>query len=136
MTREAFLSVRRVLKPDGVLVLNCFGDFDPDRDFLVASLAKTLADVFASVRCHNERNGGNVFFAASSVKPMKFLRQPGLDHVHPDVRSQVERAFLRTVETNPDHGMILTDNYNPVEFYDAANREEIRRFLAQSARAY
>jgi hypothetical protein len=30
--------------------------------------------------------------------------------------------------------MILTDNYNPAEFYDAKNREIIRRNLALGAR--
>lgn len=136
MTREAFQAMRRVLKPEGVLVINCFGDFEPGRDFLVASLDKTLGSVFASVRCHNDHNGGNVFFAASPKPSMKIVRQTGLDHVHPEVRGAVERAFLRIVPTNPARGLILTDNYNPVEFYDAANREEIRRYLAQAARSY
>ena len=39
---------------------------------------------------------------------------------------------------NPQHGIVLTDDYNPVEFYDAANREDIRRGLAarhEAARA-
>jgi len=31
---------------------------------------------------------------------------------------------------------VLTDDYNPVEFYDAANREVIRRNLAQSQRTF
>ena len=57
-------------------------------------------------------------------------------HVHPAIRSSIQIAFTRRVETNPDHGIILTDNYNPVEFYDAANREEIRRHLASSAQAF
>jgi hypothetical protein len=30
------------------------------------------------------------------------------------------------------HGQILTDDYNPVEFYDAANRESLRRYLAMA----
>ena len=29
---------------------------------------------------------------------------------------------------------MLTDDYNPAEFYDARNREEIRRRLAMSER--
>jgi len=29
----------------------------------------------------------------------------------------------------PASGMVLTDDYNPVEFYDARNREEIRKRL-------
>jgi hypothetical protein len=38
---------------------------------------------------------------------------------------------LRTVaEPEAAHGIVLTDDYNPVEFRDAANREELRRRLA------
>ena len=32
----------------------------------------------------------------------------------------------------PEHGRVLTDDFNPVEFYDVRNRERIRRDLAVS----
>jgi hypothetical protein len=51
------------------------------------------------------------------------------------VRRQSVAAYAGTVEPNPNRGMILTDDFNPVEARDAANREEIRRHLARSARA-
>jgi predicted membrane-bound spermidine synthase len=136
MTREAFQGMRRILKPDGALVINCFVDFDPGKDFFGASLFKTLSSVFPSVRIHNQHNGGNVFFVASPRPHLRMVRQPGLDHVHPDVKQSVEIAMARTVETNPDHGLILTDDYNPVEYYDAANRESVRKRLAEAARSY
>jgi hypothetical protein len=39
-------------------------------------------------------------------------------------------SFRGLVETNPQQGRVLTDDYNPVDFYDAANREKMRRYLA------
>jgi len=54
--------------------------------------------------------------------------------VHPACRNLVEAAFAGTREPNPQSGIVLTDNYNPVEFYDAANREDLRRLLANSVR--
>ena len=36
-------------------------------------------------------------------------------------------ASLRAVTV--EHGLVLTDDFNPVEFRDAANREQIRKFL-------
>ena len=46
MSQEAFSAMKNRLNENGVLVMNCFGDFDPDKDFMVASLNKTLSSVF------------------------------------------------------------------------------------------
>ena len=51
LTREAFTSIRRVLRPGGTLVINSFGNLEPGRDFFTASLNKTLKSVFR-VRAH------------------------------------------------------------------------------------
>ena len=136
MTREAFSGMRRLLRTNGTLVINCFGDFDPGTDFFVASLEKTLTNVFSSVRLHNEHNGGNVLFVASSQPALKMLNEPDFAPIHSSCRSQVEAAFGRIVETIPEHGIVLTDDYNPVEFFDAPNRERIRRNLAHTMRRY
>jgi hypothetical protein len=92
-----------------------------------------LKSVFTDVRVHNEFNGGNVFFVASPAE-LKMKRQPNFERVHPTIRRSVEAAFDRIVETIPAHGIVLTDDYNPVEYYDAANREQIRKHLASSMR--
>ena len=134
MTREAFAAMRNVLHEDGTLVINCFGKFDRGRDFFVASLDKTLRSVFASVRIHATGNG-NVFFVASARSELKILHPYDLDRAHPSVRSQVESAFSSLHEVNPASGRVLTDDFNPVDFYDAANRERLRRDLAEMARS-
>ena len=46
----------------------------------------------------------------------------------------MREAYSRLWEPNPAHGIVLTDDYNPVDFYDAANREKFRRTLALSMR--
>jgi spermidine synthase len=135
MSREAFASMQRLLRPSGALVINCFGDFEPGQDFFVASLEKTLKKVFNHVRIHNERNGGNVLFVASQSE-LRLNPPPNFEHVHPRCRHQVEGAFARIVETIPEHGIVLTDDYNPVEYYDAVNREQIRKNLAFSMRDF
>jgi spermidine synthase len=129
MTRQAFNSIKRILKPDGVLVMNSFGDFQTDKDFMTASLDKTLRRVFPSVRIHASGNG-NVFFVASPRAELEMLRHPDLDRIHVACRSDAMAAFNGIVHADPDHGIVLTDDYNPVEFYDAATREEHRRRLA------
>ena len=133
MSREAFSDMRRVLRPAGVLVINCFGDFETGKDFFVASLEKTLKSAFRHVRIHNDYNGGNVFFVASEEE-FRIHRPPTFDHVPPHLRGQVQTAFDRIVESHPAHGIVLTDDYNPVEYYDAENREDLRKRLARSMR--
>ena len=131
MTREAFTEIRRVLKPGGTLVINSFGDFEPGRDYFTASLHKTLKAVFAGVRIHSNR-GGNVLFVASDRSELRFAHAPDISEVHPSAKWLVEPAYANTMDTNPDHGRVLTDDFNPVEFFDAKNREQIRRNLALS----
>lgn len=134
MTRETFAAMRRILQPEGVLVINTFADPDVQQDFFSASLYKTLTNTFTSVRLHHGRNG-NSLFVASARPQLAIVHPPKFDHVYAGCREQVREAFNTTREPNLAHGRILTDDYNPVEFYDAANRESLRRNLASSARA-
>jgi spermidine synthase len=133
MTREAFGAMSRVLRPGGVLVINSFGEFTAGEDFFTASLDKTLKATFASVRIHAAGNG-NVFFVAANEPELRRRREPELAMMHPIVRNQVRAAFDTIREVNPASGRVLTDDYNPVEFHDAANRERFRRQLAFSMR--
>ncbi|HWX18417.1 MAG TPA: fused MFS/spermidine synthase [Candidatus Binatia bacterium] len=133
LTRQAFASIRRVLRPGGVLVINTFGNLEPGRDFFTASLHKTLRAVFAGVRIHTCGNGG-IFFAATDRPEPEFVHPPDLSGVHEDARLDTQSAFGNLVTTAPESGRVLTDNYNPVEYYDAKNREDTRRRLAMRAK--
>lgn len=133
MTKEAFQSMKNLLKPHGTLVINSFGDLEAGRDFFTASLQETLKVVFKSVKVHTAHTG-NIFFAASDKEDMKLLRQPDPDDVHPSLQYVVERVLNTVVEANPAHGIVLSDDFNPVEFHDAKNRERMRRWLAEFMR--
>jgi spermidine synthase len=134
MTREAFAAVHRVLRPGGVLVMNAFCEPEGGRDFFAASLSKTLKAVFAGVRLHEDK--GQVYFVATDHPEPEFVRPPELGHVHPLVQRRTMAAFGKVVEASPDHGQVLTDAFNPVEFYDARHRELLRREFARSAREW
>jgi spermidine synthase len=129
LTREAFSAIKRVLRPGGVLVINTFGDVEPGRDFFTASINKTLQAVFPGVRIHDDHIGAMFFVATDRPDPV-FLRKPDLSGVHPEAFDATESGVLNIAHTSTESGRILTDDYNPVEFYDARNREEIRRRLA------
>jgi len=126
LSREAFTAMRQLLKPGGVLVINTFGDTAPGKDFLAASLDKTLQAVFRGVRIHGSSNA-NMFFVASDQPELQMRNPPDFSEVHPACRQEVQEACATVLKTDLAHGIVLTDDYNPVEFYDAANREALRR---------
>jgi len=132
-TREAFQSVQKALRPGGVLVINSFGSLKEGKDFFSTSLHKTLGAVFKSVRLFTSGDGG-FFFAASDRATAEFARRPSVEGVHPEVRREAEAAYAGVVTAIPDTGRVLTDDYNPTEYYDAANREEFRRRMAFAAK--
>ena len=134
LTHEAFSSIHKVLRPGGTLVINCFADLEEGHDFFAASLNKTLKSVFKSVHLHTSGRGA-IFFAASDRTEPGFVHAPDFQNIHPQVLSDVQTIFAGTADTVPEHGRVLTDNFNPVEFYDARNREEIRRKLAMGAKS-
>ena len=134
MTREAFAGMKRVLRPGGVVVINTFCQLDRDRDFLCASLTKTLKAVFASVKMHH--NADQNYYVATDRENIGFVREPKLDDVHPAIKADVQAAYLTVAESDPNHGRVLTDDFNPAEFYDAKNREVLRRRFAQEAREW
>jgi SAM-dependent methyltransferase len=131
MSREAFANMKRVLKPGGVLVINSFGDLTAGKDFFAASLQKTLNAVFPHVRAHGT-GSGNLFFAASE-QPLN-LRPVDYTDAHAEVSRDVAAALASNLQIGTENGRVLTDDYNPVEFYDAENREAHRRKLAFSVR--
>lgn len=131
MTREAFAAMKDRLKPEGVLVINSFGDRDAGRNFFAGSLQKTLRAVFADVKVHASGNG-NMFFVASP-SPLVRHRDFDLETVHPKVQLEARTIFTGAAEPiSEDAGIVLTDDFNPVEFHDARNRERFRRLLASS----
>jgi spermidine synthase len=130
MSQEAFAAMRRLLKPEGVLVINSFGNFTAGRDYFCGSLHRTLKSVFGQVIIHDGANG-NVFFVALPSAANATLRVPTLDHVHPACLQKVQDTFARVVPP-PEAGIVLTDDFNPADFHDAANRERLRRNLAMS----
>src|ERR1044071_2187166 len=133
MTKEAFTSIRHVLRPGGALVINAFANLETGRDFFASSLEQTLKAVFPGVRLHSNGDGA-IFFVATDRATPEFVHQPDLSGVHPEARSRTEAAMVRQVDAPPEHGRVLRDDYNPVEFYDASNREELRKRLASMVR--
>jgi spermidine synthase len=131
MSVEAFESIRGVLRPEGSLVINCFAEFGAGKDFYGASLDKTLRAVFPFVKIH-ATGAGNVYFVASMKAGAEVLRQPDYAAMNSVVVGRIRQEFMATLRANPDSGIVLTDDYNPVEVFDAPQREETRKRLART----
>ena len=73
-------------------------------------------------------------FVASDRADLKPVREFDFTDVHPSQLRNVQEAYAGIRETDPAHGIILTDDFNPVEFHDAENREALRRDRALAVR--
>ncbi|MEK9948504.1 MAG: fused MFS/spermidine synthase [Verrucomicrobiales bacterium] len=133
MSQECFQSMRQRMKEDAVLVINAFGNFSQGEDFFMASLDKTLRSVFGSLVIHDGTRG-NVFFVASPKKVLPVLREMDLSKVHPKIKPFVETAWKNTASARAENGVLITDDYNPVEYYDSKMRESIRKNFAMRMR--
>jgi predicted membrane-bound spermidine synthase len=134
-TREAFAAMKARLRSGGTLVLNSHGVLAGRGDFLAASLFRTLSAVFARVQIFsNSTDFANVIFVASDRPPPP----PGVTAslpVHGACLAEVQAALAagpRAVDAT--HGQVLTDDFNPANYYDAPNRENMRRQLAARMR--
>ncbi|MGV3773248.1 MAG: fused MFS/spermidine synthase [Verrucomicrobiales bacterium] len=130
MTREAFQTMKQHLTPKGVLVINSFGDFAEGNNFLVTSLNKTLRTVFRTVRIHATGNG-NVFFVATENAEPAFNPPSPMD-APAGMQQEILAGYNSQITLDPKLGTLLTDDYNPADFFDAGNRERHRRALAIS----
>ena len=125
-TREALQAARDRLAPGGVLVINTYAEVVSGRDFLGASLERTLATVFPAVRVH--RDGDlSVFYVATGDGEL-VMRPAGTSaRVPARLRGEVAATLLDSRPARADRGMVLTDDFNPADVWDAPNREALRR---------
>jgi predicted membrane-bound spermidine synthase len=134
MSAEAFSAMKRLLTAQGVLVINCFGNLEKGKDFSVSSIDKTLKSVFPGVRLFAETRGGNnYYFVASNNRDLAVINRPDTAAIPPVLRKKVAAAFNSSIQPSSEQGIVLTDDYNPIEFYDAANREFLRKRMAEFA---
>jgi spermidine synthase len=109
-TKELFMEIKLILNKDGILVINSVGYEDghlSTNDTLILSVHKTLKEVFPNVYVKSIGYGFTnfVFYASNS--------ELELDNQFVDINI-------------PDEGIILTDNYNPIESFAIKAIEEWR----------
>ncbi|WP_455221920.1 hypothetical protein, partial [Kaarinaea lacus] len=106
-------------------------------NFMTASVVKTFKQVFDQVEIYpafrvTETKGiGNVIIVAYNGEPRDF--QPvdnSIFTIHPffekTIRENLGTRFYFPADT---HAIVLTDNYNPIDFYDFWLRELVRKMI-------
>jgi spermidine synthase len=129
---EAIRLAKQRLTPDGVFAVNLIGSINHDT-FVTASIIKTLQKVFQQVviypALYPEYDGiGNIEVVAYDGAPrsLQLDRVPNLN-IHPDSEKFVLNKMQQTFSFPPQTpAMVLSDDFNPVDFYDMWLKEMLR----------
>jgi spermidine synthase len=143
LSLESFEMISRHLNDNGILGMNVVGSVKNDT-FLTASMIKTLHQVFTTVQIYptfdpdnpySQNSGiGNLEVFAYNFPPVT-LNRTQLQSLpfHPlaaSARNTIGVLFSFPPETP---GMVLTDNYNPIDSLELGIKEEVRRRLLAGA---
>lgn len=124
LTVEAIAQLRDLLTDQGILALNFVAFYDNGRNPALASVAKTLTQVFPHQRVFisdpNENFNDFIFLATNHA----------LD-LNDDSIPQMQRAWLkdRLLAIDQSNGMILTDNLSNLELLQIRKSETYRRMI-------
>jgi spermidine synthase len=133
LSREALELVRNRMAPEGILAVNLIGSLGVE-SFMTASVIRTLQAVFRHVEVFTiAAEGGesgikNFVLLARDLSPIRF--DPSrVDHfpIHPMAERSVRSLLGKPVQL-PEGipAIVLTDDYNPIDFYDRGVKELVR----------
>lgn len=139
LSLEALEVIRKRMNDRGVLAVNLIGSLKRE-NFMTASIVETLKKVFPNIQIYpvfppdRSEAWGNLAVIAFNGPATSFRRElTDRFRVHgmaeKNVRSSMGRTFSFPAGTA---AITLTDNYNPVDFYDTWLKEELRRSILAS----
>lgn len=136
---EALRELKQRLTPRGILAMNILGDLR-GHDRGTAAIVRTIKKVFETVEVHpvsfsqEQRTWGNLAVIAYSYPPTR-IDYDRVEHfpVNADVTADVHQN-LDKVLVLPDvsNDPVLSDDYNPIDFYDSPIKEQTRRYYLKS----
>ena len=133
-SREAFQEAKRVLAPGGLFAINCVGYVSGERSVLAASVLRTASDVFRDSRVHLAEASLSVDLVNNLL--MFFRDEPFTDPDPASLSSQDrlfwDRLAQGAVSLDVSRGQLITDDWNPMDRWTAANNEAFRDALFES----
>lgn len=126
LTAETFTQLRGLLSDTGILALNYVAYLDGGRNRALASVARTLGQVFPeqAVIRNDPEHDFNDFVILASGRPIVF-DAGRLDS------GQLEWLRERVVGVDREYGEVLTDDYNPLEHHQLRKSEQYRALVAE-----
>jgi spermidine synthase len=138
LSKEAFTLIKDRLNDNGVFAMNLVGSLR-ENSVMTTSVIKTLDSVFGKTLVKplfNTQKGadfGNiaVFAYAAELQEPKQIRVISRQ-IHPIIRQIVLFAMQGnySLQEHPE-AIILTDEYNPMDFYDLELKEKIRENILE-----
>jgi len=136
---EALALIKQKLSPIGVLTINLAGSLHT-KTFMTASVIKTLSNVFDQVEIYpvtkleGSDGVGNLIVLAYQGNARALTKlAPNLQQIHPRLEAKIsENLGARFYFPENTPAIILTDDYNPIDFYDSWMREQIRKRAIES----
>ena len=139
LSQEAMKLISEKMSPDGVLAINLAADLS-GHGFMTASIIKTLKSLFDQVEIYptfemtDQSQSGNIAVLAYMGKQVTpDLRSVRTANIH-SLASKDVYQNIGTTYTIPDNqaAIILSDDYNPIDVYDAEYREQLRKNIIET----
>lgn len=134
LTRETFLEIKGLLTERGALVVNFIGlPQEPAGARIIGAIHKTLAGVFTHAYTFNSsrpmaEGARNIYFLASLKEPASDFPAELIlpERYDSEVRETIKDRRVLSAEGD---AFILTDEYNPIDFYTASSKESLRKLI-------
>jgi spermidine synthase len=138
LSLEAFRLLRKGMTDRGIVAFNLISS-GRDQPFMLASVIKTLKEVFSIVRIYpsgpDEAGCRNIAILAYNDSSLSFNPDLVKDFpVHP-FASDIVRTFMGREITVPENtpAIILSDDYNPIDFFDLKMKEAVRENIIKTS---
>ena len=126
LTQEALMDIKRTLSERGLMALNLVAFRSPDANLPLRSVVKTVSAVFGHVRVYRSEpdNDFNDFIILASDQPLEAESKR---------LTSAMLTWLEARETEVDSagGILITDDYNPLESLQVKKSEHYRQQVAE-----
>lgn len=131
---EAFELMKQRMRPQGIFAMNFIADLSGEA-YMARSVLHTIEQVFDNVVIYpnhpfeEDSRQGNFLIVAYDGEP-----RPGQDQIQFDegeLHYSMRGGFMSAMHTpieisGKTEALVLTDNFNPIDYYDAPFREQVR----------